>query len=646
MCGIFGVAAAVSDIQRRPSVYRDLVADLLQSSETRGGEASGVAVKSGDIVSVYKSALAASAMLRDPGFLNFLDASVRPKAGTDAVRWAAIGHCRLVTNGREADDTNNQPVVVDRLVGVHNGIVVNQEAMWRAMPGAARRSELDSEAIFAFVADAVKKSASLENATASAFALIEGEASVAFLDGERDALILATNTGSLYWARHRESGTVVFASERAILAAVLRRRFREASSGFEPRHLGPGQGLVISLLSSEERTFDLASPSTGGTTARRECRVVDGRRDAPALRRCSRCILPETFPMIDFDASGVCNYCRDGEVARPEGRAALERLVARHRRRDGRPDCIVALSGGRDSCYGLHVIKKELGLNPIAFTYDWGLVTDIARRNQSRVCGKLGVEHIWRTADIAAKRRYVRANLEAWMARPRLGMIPLFTAGDKEFYYHARHLRAELDIDLVFFCAGNAYEETRFKTGFAGVREAPHRNAMTRISVANKLQLAAYYAGQVAINPRYVNRSLPDAIWAFLQTYLIRDDFLYLFHYMPWDEASVVDTLRREYDWELASDTETTWRIGDATAAFYNYVYHSVAGFSEHDTFRSNQVRAGALAREDALRLAERDNKPRYDAIDEYAKLVGVSANELYRTVHAMPKLTIRRDLS
>ena len=72
-------------------------------------------------------------------------------------------------------------------------------------------------------------------------------------------------------------------------------------------------------------------------------------------------------------------------------------------------------------------------MNPIAFTYDWGLVTDLARRNCARICGKLGVEHIIRTPNIAKKRKFVRQNIEAWLKKPELGMIPLFMAGDKAF---------------------------------------------------------------------------------------------------------------------------------------------------------------------------------------------------------------------
>ena len=59
------------------------------------------------------------------------------------------------------------------------------------------------------------------------------------------------------------------------------------------------------------------------------------------------------------------------------------------------------------------------------------------------------------------------------------------------------------------------------------------------------------------------------------------------------------------YDWEYAPDTTTSWRVGDGTAAFYNYVNYIMAGFTEHDTFRSNQIREGQISRDEALSLVE-----------------------------------------
>jgi hypothetical protein len=77
----------------------------------------------------------------------------------------------------------------------------------------------------------------------------------------------------------------------------------------------------------------------------------------------------------------------------------------------------------------------QLRMKPIAYTYDWAMVTDQARRNCTRVCGLLGAEQIIRSVDILSKRRNIRLNIEAWLRRPELGMIPLFMAGDKQFFH-------------------------------------------------------------------------------------------------------------------------------------------------------------------------------------------------------------------
>ena len=97
----------------------------------------------------------------------------------------------------------------------------------------------------------------------------------------------------------------------------------------------------------------------------------------------------------------------------------------------------------------LHYVAKVLGMKPIAYTYDWGMVTDLARRNISRMCGELGVEHILISADIRKKRENIRKNVSAWLRKPDLGTIPLFMAGDKQFFYYANLLRKQMNIGPV-----------------------------------------------------------------------------------------------------------------------------------------------------------------------------------------------------
>ena len=111
-----------------------------------------------------------------------------------------------------------------------------------------------------------------------------------------------------------------------------------------------------------------------------------------------------------------------------------------------------------------------------------------------------------------------------------------------------------------------------------------------------------------------------------------------MFDYYTWDEKEI-DAVLEEYNWEKAVDTPTTWRIGDGTAAFYNYAYYTVAGFTEHDTFRSNQIREGDITREEALRLVREENRPRYPNIKWYLDAVNVDYNKAISIVNKIPKI-------
>ena len=106
----------------------------------------------------------------------------------------------------------------------------------------------------------------------------------------------------------------------------------------------------------------------------------------------------------------------------------------------------------------------------------------------------------------------------------------------------------------------------------------------------------------------YFNTSIWDTLSGeYYRSFTQKSDYFHIFDYWRWDEADINKTLKL-YDWEMAPDTQTTWRIGDGTAAFYNYIYYVLAGFTEHDTFRSNQIREGDISREEALRLVADEN--------------------------------------
>jgi glutamine---fructose-6-phosphate transaminase (isomerizing) len=190
---------------------------------------------------------------------------------------------------------------------------------------------------------------------------------------------------------------------------------------------------------------------------------------------------------------------------------------------------------------------------------------------------------------------------------------------------------------LAFFTQ-NPLERTEFKTAFCGIDEYYHKDIFYSLSGINQLRIAFYYARRFMANPAYINSSLLDSMFGFFSYYMIPKDFITLFNYIPWREEEIVPLLIQEYDWETAGDTRSTWRIGDGTAAFYNYIYYTMSGFSEYDTFRSNQIREGMINRSEALLLVENENLPAFDAIQWYCRMIGIDFVEALRVINAAPK--------
>ncbi len=117
------------------------------------------------------------------------------------------------------------------------------------------------------------------------------------------------------------------------------------------------------------------------------------------MKRCTKCVLPETFPGIRFDEEGVCNYCRRFrgvdrlKESMKKYREKFERLLESKRRRGGY-DALMAYSGGKDSTYTMAVLRKEYNLSILAMTMDNGFVSPKSIENSRRVVEGLGIDHI------------------------------------------------------------------------------------------------------------------------------------------------------------------------------------------------------------------------------------------------------------
>ena len=602
MCGIFGLVT-------KSGVNKHDLDTLVRCSQQRGRDSSGLLLCRNATYEVVSA---------DYG-ISRLEGEVKP-AGSEII----IGHSRLITNGLE----DNQPVVLDNVCVFHNGIIVNHSKIW-ARIARARSLQIDTEIIAALAAEHLDKGGTLEELAPMMLKECRGVVACALALPTLGKLCLFSNNGSLYVGH--KNGDTLFASEAYTLKQA---GCEQVSQVREAMFFGiPQQSSNIQICDKKLRTTNLIP---GLVLKSSEDKLLQHAN--PDFRRCSKCLLPETMPFIRFDEEGVCNYClnyRPRNKPRPE--EELFQLVEPYRRQHG-SECIVPFSGGRDSCYSLHLVVNKLKLRPIAYTYDWAMVTDLARRNISRMCADLGVENIIVADDITKKRCYIAKNLTAWLKSPHLGMVSILTAGDKHFFRHVETVKQQTGVRLNLWGV-NPLEVTHFKAGFLGI--PPDFEEKRVYSHGAMKQMRYQYRRLLAMlqSPGYFNSSLWDTLSGeYYRSFTKKSDYYHVFDFWRWDEKIVDETLAH-YDWEKAPDTKSTWRIGDGTAAFYNYVYYTVAGFTEHDTFRSNQIREGQLTREEALQMVEEENVPRYSNIKWYLDAVGLDFTEAIKVVNSIPKL-------
>lgn len=652
MPGIFGLSIS-NHSGLTSATWRGALKSFFLRSQGGGNEASGIAIVTSDRILIHKDSVPPEKLLVTSQYERTLsegeNSFFQRSADAKPESLLTIGHVRLVADSLQGIDANNQPFSNDDIVVVHSGTVVNADDLWAklAREGVVARANVDTEVIAALIQKEINNGLSLTQALSTVFDRVQGGSSVAILDRRQNLLVLGTNTGSIHVCLPAKNKGLLFASERTTVEYLV--TGSEAIVGFENSsilQLKAGQGGAFDLETQEFVQFDLshqlATPQISVTLAaqrRLEDKAERFRSALKGIRRCSKCLVPETMPFVSYDADGVCSYCNQYVPVKRKPIESLNEMLDNVRSKDGTPDCIVAFSGGRDSSYGLHLLKTKYRMTPIAYSYDWGMVTDLARRNQARLCGKLGIEHIWLSADIRKKRQNIRRNVSAWLRQPDIGMIPLFMAGDKQFLWFANKLMKQTKIAQMVFCA-NEHEKTDFKTGFLNINNgSANIGKPSSAKMGTKAELLLSYGSRVVRNPAYINRSIPDTLWAYVSYYIIKQDYLQLFEYEPWLEHEVEGALKDEYQWELDDDTPSSWRIGDGTAAFYNYIYHMVCGFTEFDTFRSSQIRAGYLTRERAAELVEQENMPRWQSLREYFDLINLDFVDAIQRVDRIPKL-------
>jgi hypothetical protein len=360
------------------------------------------------------------------------------------------------------------------------------------------------------------------------------------------------------------------------------------------------------------------------------------------IKRCSKCVLPETFPGISFDEKGVCNYCNSWEPVRVLGEKELIKKLDSYRDKGSEYDVLIPFSGGRDSSYVVHQMVKKYDMRVMGITVDSGFLTKEGYENIEQVSKKLNIFHIYlkneKQIEISKKNCVIK--FHSWLKKPSINtIVPVLNAGDKTMNLQMFQYAHSHDIPVVM--GGNnignsVFEQEHWKTGFLGV----FPDDRGHYSKKDKFKLSFLFWNEYLKNksnltiPILTEYTKGAAVYFFESIMKPKDvDTLGFYDYIYWDEKKIVDTIKKELGWRSAEDATTTWRVDDTAYPLINYLYYNLVGFTEHDEMYSKMIREGGIKRTDAMKRLVMDHQPRLPSLKILFEELEVTKEQVDETV-------------
>lgn len=352
------------------------------------------------------------------------------------------------------------------------------------------------------------------------------------------------------------------------------------------------------------------------------------------MRLCARCVTPDTRPNITFDAQGVCNACRQHDARAAvdwESRAAAWReLVADAKARSRGYDCLVPVSGGKDSTWQV-VTCLEYGLNPLAVTWKTPGRTAIGQRNLDNLV-RLGVDHLDYQVNPRVEARFMLRATES-LGIPGLPMhmalfsIPLTIA-------------VRFRIPLVVWGENSAVEYGSGDAALEGARldaawleqYGVTAGTTARDWVSDELterELTPYFAP----GPEELEAAGVNAV--------------FLGHFVPWDPQESLETALA-HGFETADAPRTGYYdyadIDDDFISLHHWFKWPKFGFTRTFDNLSLEIRNGRLTRDEAIEALSRrgDETPNAD-IDRWCAFVGIGRDRFDAIVERFRNLGVWR---
>lgn len=355
------------------------------------------------------------------------------------------------------------------------------------------------------------------------------------------------------------------------------------------------------------------------------------------MRYCARCLYPENArPTILFDDEGICSGCRYHESRQKleidwnERLRMLEEILDEAKRmakaRGNSHDCIVPVSGGKDSHYQVWLLKEKYGMNPLLVTFNHIYNSPAGVRNLENLVARSGCDHVRYTAGMDSVRRISRYMLE--------------TVGDLTWHYHAGirtypfQVAVDYNIPLIIW-GEHGFAEL---TGIVSLEDFVEFTRWTRkehdmrgYEPHDLVGKGGITVGDIA---PYVYPSDDD-----IERTEVRG--IYLSNFIDWDAKHHAELVIKEWGFSPVSyERDRTFnlyaKIEDHANDVHDYLKYLKFGYGRATDDASMEIRHGRMTREEGLEMVRRYDAQEPSSLDFYCDFLGITKDYFYGLVDSM----------
>jgi N-acetyl sugar amidotransferase len=342
------------------------------------------------------------------------------------------------------------------------------------------------------------------------------------------------------------------------------------------------------------------------------------------LQYCIRCCLPETVEGLKFDEMGICQACQAAEqkihINWVEREKELREILENAKRRSGDYyDCIVPISGGKDSTFQLYVMTQVYGMKVLAVTFNHNWLSETGKYNLQNSLEKFNVDHIMFTPNRALVNK--------------LAKKALYLIGDPCWHCHAGCGAFPLQIAVKFrvplLVYGESISESSGRATYYDPVTKYDRDYFTKVSA--KVYPEQMVDEKIGITEKDLAGFKLPSIEEIEE---VGVSGIHLGDFIFWDDERQMEFVRDNYGWR-EDKVEGSYKgyksVECICAGIHDYTCFLKRGYARGTFHASVDVRAGLLTREEGFELAKKHDAERPDIMDYYLDITGLTEEEVER---------------